>query len=236
MIVCIPSYKRAGKVKTFELLGGAFTKDEVIIATQTESDYEEYTKLYGEQATIILAEAHSCGEARNNLLDYCEGKGIKEVLFLDDDLKKIRTVDDRFLVGVEFRDLMDKCFQFAHKNSITLFGSYATDNPMMMSRKAVPNIIDGMLCGLLDTSIRYDKSFTTKSDYELSLRLMSHGKRVIRFNSFAPVNSPRSSGGCEEIRQRKEEYLFVAQCLVDAYPNLIAMHPNKKGEIKYIGK
>jgi hypothetical protein len=107
---------------------------------------------------------------------------------------------------------------------------------MQMSRKAVPNIIDGMLCGLLDTSLRYDKFFTTKSDYELSLRLMSQGKRVIRFNSFAPVNTPRSSGGCEEIRQRKDEYLFVAQCLVDAYPDLVKLHPKKKGEIKYIGK
>lgn len=236
MIVCIPSYKRAGKVKTFELLGGSFSKEEIIIATQTESDYAAYQELYGEKATIIMKEAHSCGEARNNLLDYCKGKGIKEVLFLDDDLKKIRTVDDRFLTGKDFRELMEQCFQFARKYGVTLFGSYATDNPMMMSRKATPNIIDGMLCGLLDTSIRYDISFTTKSDYELSLRLMSQGKRVIRFNSFAPVNSPRSSGGCEEIRERKEEYLFVAQCLVDAYPNLITMHPKKKGEIKYIGK
>lgn len=235
MIVGIPSYKRAGKVKTFELLGEAFSKEEVIIATQTKEDFKNYTELYGEKANIIFKEAHSPAEARNNLLEYFEHQGIKEVLFLDDDLKKIRTFDNRFLVGKEFRELMEQCFAFARKYNVTLFGSYATDNPMMMSRRAVPNIIDGMLCGMLDTSLRYDPTFTTKEDYELSLRLMSAGKRVVRFNSFAPVNSPRSSGGCEEIRSRKEEYLFVAKCLVDAYPEYVKMNPNKEGEIKFIG-
>lgn len=234
MKIAIPSYKRAGNVKTFGLLNGAFSKDDIILATQTQEDYAAYTELYGELATIILAESHSCGQSRNNLLDYCESHGIKEVLFLDDDLRYIRTMYDTRIIGDEFRELMEKCFDIARKNDITLFGSYATDNKLSMKRTISRNIIDGMLCGLLDTSIRYDIKFTTKSDYELSLRLMSQGKKVARFNSFAPAQVPRTKGGCEELRQKPEYYNF-AGLLVDAYPNLVKLHPNRKGEIKFIG-
>ena len=234
MRIAIPSYKRAGNVKTFGLLNGAFSKEEVVIATQTEEDYAAYTELYGDLATIILAEAHSAGEGRNNLLNYCESKGDKEVLFLDDDLRHIRTMYDTRIVGDEFRKLMEKCFKVARENDIVLFGSYATDNKLSMKKTITRNIIDGMLCGLLDTSIRYDITFTTKSDYELSLRLMSQGKRVARFNSFAPASVPRTKGGCEELRQKAEYYTF-AGLLVDAYPELVKLHPNRKGEIKFIG-
>ena len=234
MLVAIPSYKRADNVKTFGLLNGAFAKDEVVVATQTEEDYQAYSELYGDKVTIIYAEAHSAGESRNNLLDYCESKGIKEVLFLDDDLRHIRTMYDERIVGKEFRALMEKCFSIARVNNITLFGSYATDNKLSMKRTITRNIIDGMLCGLLDTSIRYDITFTTKSDYELSLRLMSQGKKVARFNSFAPASVPRTKGGCEELRQKPEYYDF-AGLLVDAYPDLVKLHPKRKGEIKFIG-
>ena len=234
MIVAIPSYKRAGNVKTFGLLADAFKKEEVILATQTKEDYEAYMALYSDKSTIIYQEANSCGESRNNLLDYCESKGIKELLFLDDDIRYIRTMYDTHIVGKDFRKLMEQCFDIARKNNITLFGSYATDNKLSMKKTITRNIIDGMLCGLLDTSIRYDITFTTKSDYELSLRLISHGKKVARFNSFAPAQVPRTKGGCEELRQRSEYYEF-AGLLVDAYPELVKLHPNRKGEVKFIG-
>lgn len=234
MTIAIPSYKRAGNVKIFGLLNGAFPKEDVILATQTKEDYEAYSELYSDKATIILAESHSCGESRNNLLDYCEANGIREVLFLDDDLRYIRTMYDSRIIGVEFRELMEKCFDIARRNDITLFGSYATDNRLSMKKTVTRNIIDGMLCGLLDTSIRYDIKFTTKSDYELSLRLMAQGKKVARFNSFAPAQVPRTKGGCEELRKKPEYYDF-AGLLVDAYPNLVKLHPKRKGEIKFIG-
>lgn len=234
MIIAIPTYRRAGNVKTFGLLADAFSKDEVILGTQTQEDFEKYSELYTEKCTIICEEAHSCGDNRNNLLDYCESKGIKEVLFLDDDLRHIRTMRDERIIGEEFRKLMEKCFDLCRKNDITLFGSYATDNKLSMKPTATRNIIDGMLCGLLDTSIRYDSNFKTKGDYELSLRLMSNGKKVVRFNSFAPASVPRTKGGCEELRKRADDCVY-ADWLVDAYPTLVKHHPKRKGEIKFIG-
>lgn len=234
MIIAIPTYKRAGNVKTFGLLADAFSKDEIILGTQTEEDYKAYSELYEEKCTIICKEAHSCGDNRNNLLDYCQDKGINEVLFLDDDLRYIRTMKDERIVGQEFRDLMERCFNICHENDVTMFGSYATDNKCQMKPTATRTIIDGMLCGLLDTSYRYDSNFKTKGDYELSLRLMTLGKKVVRFNGFAPAQVPRSKGGCEELRKRTDDCVY-ADWLVDAYPTLVKHHPTRKGEIKFIG-
>ena len=234
MTICIPSYQRAGNVKTFGLLADAFAKDEVILATQTPQEYEQYNELYGDKVTVIYGEAHSCGDSRNNLLDYCQQRGISEVLFLDDDLRYIRTMRDERITGKDFRTLMEKCFDVCRKNGITMFGSYATDNKLSMKPTVSRNIIDGMLCGLLDTSIRYDSNFKTKGDYELSLRLMTQGKKVVRFNSFAPASVPRTKGGCEELRKRTDDSVY-ADWLVAAYPTLVKLHPNRKGEIKFIG-
>lgn len=235
MIVAIPSYKRAGNVKTFNLLADAFSKEEVILGTQTQEEYEQYSEYYGDKATIILGSATCCSQNRNNLLEYCQKAGHKEVLFCDDDLRYIRTIDDKKLVGQEFRDLMERCFDICRKNDVVMFGSYITDNKFQMSRTYCRNIIVGALCGLLDTSVRFDANIRVKDDYELSLRLMTKGRKVVRFNSFSPSTTPRAKGGCEEERKKGTE-LEVAKLLVAAYPELVKLHPTKEGEIKYIGK
>lgn len=235
MIIGIPSYKRAGRVKTLDFLGGAFNKDEIIISTQTESDLDEYSKLYGNSATIICREAHSAGEARNNLLDYAEENGLKEILFLDDDISFVQTMNRKKLNGQNFRELMESCFSICREKNVVLFGGYPVANHFFMSNTAKRNIINGMLFALLDVTYRFDTYFTTKEDYELSLRIMRQGKRVIRFNSFGAQADYKTKGGCEEIRENKEKYYFLAKLLVDAYPNLVKLNKEKKGEIKFIG-
>ena len=89
--------------------------------------------------------------------------------------------------------------------------------------------------GLLDTSVRFDPAFFVKEDYELSLRLMSKGKGVARFNMFAASARHKTSGGCEEVWKR-DGHQELAELLVQAYPDLIKLHPTRKGEIKFIGK
>ena len=234
MIVTIPSYKRAGAVTTLDMLQGGFSKDEIILGTQTESDYKAYSRLYGERCIVIYREGSSLPVNRNNLLEYAQSVGGKEMLMLDDDLKHIRTITDKKIRGKEFRELMEKCFEFSRKNGIVMFGSYATDNKLSMKRTVTRNIIDGMLCGILDLSIRYDKNFTTKSDYEMSLRLMQQGRKVIRFNSFAPTSTNYQWGGVSEFRKMRDNHV-IADWLVQAYPQLVTYHPTRKGEIKFIG-
>ena len=58
MTITIPSYKRAGRVTTLDFLGDAFSKSEIIVGTQNKDDYEAYSNLYGDKATIFNRE---CG-------------------------------------------------------------------------------------------------------------------------------------------------------------------------------
>lgn len=234
MTITIPSYKRAGKVTTLDFLGDAFTKDEIIIGTQSQEDYEAYTSAYGERATVIFKEGHCCGDNRNNLLEWCQQHGITETLQLDDDIRHVVTMYKQKLRGAEFRQLMERCFDICHKNDIVMFGGYCCENPLMMSKTAKRNIIVGMLCGILDTTVRFDKKFQIKHDYELSLRLMQQGRRVVRFNSFAVAAAHRSAGGCSDGWNRPD-YQAEADWLVEAYPTLVAHHSTRKGEIKFIG-
>ena len=235
MTITIPSYKRAGKVTTLAFLDGAFKKEEIVIGTQSIEDYNEYQAAYGDIATIIYKEGHSCGENRNNLLEWCQEHGIKETLQLDDDIRYVRTIHKAKIKGSAFRELMEACFDVCRKNDIVMFGGYATDNPMMMSMTAKPNIIIGMCCGILDTSIRNDTKFLIKLDYELSLRLIQQGRNVVRFNSFSVTAAHKSAGGCSEGWKRKD-FEVEAKWLVEAYPELVALNPRKKGEIKFIGR
>lgn len=232
MTIGIPSYKRPN-LKTMGFLGDAFDKSEIVIGTQTEYEYEQYSKMWGNDATVIFGSAKSAAGNRNNILDYVQANGTTEILFLDDDISYVRTINDLKLKGAQFRGLMESCFAVCRKNDITLFGGYTCSNKLMMSNSAKPNIIDGMLMGLLDTTLRFDTNFTTKEDYELSLRLMSKGKRVIRFNGFAAQAESCSKGGCEEIRNRGGQGV-MAKWLIQAYPSYVKEHPTRKGEIKFI--
>ena len=235
MTITIPSYKRAGKITTLAFLDGAFKKEEIVIGTQSVEDYNEYQAAYGDIATIIYKEGHSCGENRNNLLEWCQEHGIKETLQLDDDIRFVQTMHKTKIKGAAFRELMEACFDVCRKNDIVMFGGYCCENPLMMSLTAKPNIIVGMLCGILDTSIRNDTKFLIKLDYELSLRLMSRGRKVIRFNSFAVAAAHRSSGGCSDGWARKD-YQAEADWLVEAYPEFVKHNPRRKGEILFITK
>lgn len=234
MTICIPSYQRAGDVLTLDMLGDAFTRDEIIISTQTLDDYEKYQKLYKERAIVIFRKGESAPCNRNTLLDFCQQNGIKECVQIDDDVRHIRTIDGRKLKGYDFRNLMEQCFMMVRDKNVALFGGYCTDNKCQMKRNTSQTILVGMLLGITDTSIRFDESFTTKEDYELSLRMMKQGKRVIRFNSFAPSARHLTKGGCYDEWQSGST-AKMARLLVDMYPTLVTMHPSRKGEVKFIG-
>lgn len=235
MIIGIPSYKRAGGVKTLEMLEGAFPKENVVISTQTMDDYEAYTKLYGEVATVVYKEGYSVGDNRNAILDYCQRIGEDSVIMLDDDITKFRTYTGRYIKGEGFKKLIGECVNTARQVGAVLFGTYPTDSRLQMSRSVCTNILTGTCIGILDTSLRFDTWFRIKEDYELCLRVLAHGKKCIRFNTFAPHAEHKSTGGCFD-DWRAANYKQYAERLVAAYPDLVKPNQNKPGEVKFIKK
>lgn len=229
MIIGIPTYNRE-EVKTVEFLDGAFKKDEVIISTQCQDDYQRISAKYGKQFTVIYKRGNCVGDNRNAILEYCQQNGIQRVLMLDDDISSIRTTKRR-LKGQEFRCFAEAIECQAVKMQAVLFGCYPNDCILSFKNTITTNVLTGTFLGIMDTSLRFDPKFRIKEDYELSLRCISNGRRVLRFNFFAPTAKHKSKGGCElDWIEGKNEY---TEMLLLAYPEYIKRDPRNKNEVQW---
>lgn len=241
MTIGIISYKRANEPITVNLLRSmGYDKEEIVVSVQTESDYEEYLKTQGNDATVIYKKGNNVSENRNNLLDYLKNE--RAFVMCDDDIsgfyrlsangKTLEQISDK----TELERLFHSMFRFAVKNNSKVFGWYTVSNPFFMKHTIDnKNILNGQILGVVcDKTIRFDENFSVKEDYELSLRLMKRGMNVIRYNGFTVKAKSYSKGGCEEFRKagkNKGRYLE----LLKKYPMLIKPS-HRDGEIKFIGK
>lgn len=225
--ILIPSYLRAGKVKTLELLqDDIYGCDDIIIATQTPSDYEAYTKAYKGKATIIYREGHSVGDNRNTLLEWAQKNGVSFAVMLDDDVKSIRFINgSRATSAKQLNELFLRCFRVASGEGSPLWGCYPCDNRLSMKPSVRVALLTGACMGFLDMSLRFDNRYRIKEDYELSLRLMRQGKKTLRFNSFGLSVIQKPDGGCRIDWQKGELY---ADMLVRQYPELCEIDKKKK--------
>ena len=230
--ILIPSYRRASSQSTLSTLSACFAKEDIIIATQTTSDYDEYRKRYDAMATIIYREADSVGGNRNTLLEYCETHGVKHALLLDDDILGLLLSNGRKLKDAkEIKAVFDYFFQLATKCDATAFGTYPLSNTFFMkNRVSVNKIFIGTIFGILDTHLRFDETYRVKEDYELCLRLLSKGKRLLRFDNVSPIAKHKTAGGCAD-EWKSQQYRQYAERLVFTYPDIVKMNPKRAGEI-----
>lgn len=229
MIIGIPTYNRK-EIKTIKFLQDAYLREEIIISTQCEDDYRYILEKYGRQCVVIYRKGECVGDNRNSILEYCQSNGIKEVLMLDDDIHSIRTTDRR-LKGKEFRIFSNEIENIARQSGATLFGCYPNDCILSFKKSVTQNILTGTYFGIMNTSLRFDPKFRIKEDYELSLRVIQKGLRVLRFNFFAPTAEHKSKGGCEQDwNNNKTEFTDM---LLAAYSDYIKRDYKNKNEIRW---
>lgn len=233
--ILIPSYHRHERQDTLDLLSSdVFRRDDIIISTQDASDYTVYSERYGERATVIYKKGNSVGDNRNTLLEWCQENRVKRAVMLDDDIRAFRTYDGaKITQPLQIKKMLSQCFSLAEKHGATIFGAYMVDNTFFMKNTvSVNKLLIGTVLGFNDTSLRFDPQFRIKEDFELCLRLISKGRRVLRFNSFSAIARHKTKGGCEN--DWKLGYLDeVANILVMTYPNLVKLS-HRRGEIKMI--
>lgn len=227
MKILIPSYKRCGMASTIDLLNGdIFKKEDIIVSTQTKKDYEDYLRTYKGKATIIYRESHCVGDNRNTLLYFAKTHGIKKAVMLDDDISAIRFINGSLTNKPEqLHTLFNKCFSIAERTGAVLWGCYPIDNSFFMKNSITISLLIGTCLGFLNTDLEFDPNFRIKEDYELTLRLMRQGKKIIRFNSFAMSARHKTRGGCFDDWKDDEIY---ADMLVSKYPDLCEYDKKKK--------
>ncbi len=245
MRILIPSYHRADRMKTVHYLCGicGISATDITISLQDDADIESYKK-FG--CDLHYAPATNVAGNRNNGLRYLRAKYPGEdIVMFDDDIDYLLLLTKegdrkhaitRKLKGEELITILSSLFEYASKKEASLWGINALDNPLFMKTKVLQNIIlAGCVMGFVGggKELYFDEEFALKEDYELSLRAMQQGERILKFCMLAPRTNFRAPGGCTEVRKKQSESKF-ANRLLEEYAGIIKADPQRPGEIKMI--
>lgn len=246
MKIYIPSYQRAQRQKTLKYLAGmGYGKGEIVIATQTERDRDEYARLHGSEANIVFRPANSIAENRNTLMKLMEPG--EQAVMLDDDITRFdvlvplrskvhpygtfRPVTSR----AELDEIFEGAFRACRRRGALTWGMYSIHNERMMygalSRAKISSdrLFAGTIIGMVRTNQLFDTQYQTKEDYEYLLRQAREGRPILRLNWIAPYAEHFTSGGCSETRNR--EGIYSAALLASEYPEYVKQNPRKPHEV-----
>lgn len=222
ILVGIASYKRP-QCRTLETLREAGI-DDVIVSTQTEADYREYKKRHN--CEVIYAPKDSAAGNRNTILEYVD----EPVLLLDDDITCFKLFRNGRWMKDTFSSL-EAIFQTeaaARDNGCSLFGVSQTDNNIIMRNRFEYDfnvLLQGTVIGVLDTRIRFNEKYKMVEDYEICLREMRKGTRILRANYICagkPKNGTNQGGMHERYEQGQLKHWIAT--LGKYYPEF---RPNK---------
>lgn len=243
----IASYDRADRQPMLSLLSEmGYRRNEIILATQTPTDYEKYRERYGEMATVVFSEGCNVSENKNTVLryirDHCENT---RVVMCSDKVRGIKYMDrDKRLNGIYTREEMDlfvkKAFYVTEILGGCLWGVYSVCNTFYMERSISTNMpMLGCFMGIPDPSMQmFDAEQPLKEDFEYILRHVSKGRRTIRFNDVCLTATLHTKGGCHALWNSEGDRIN-AECtgrLLAMYPELVKPHARRKNELRYVGK
>lgn len=244
----IASYDRVGRQHTLNYLRSlGYEKQEIIISTQSQEDYRLYKEKHGDDAVIIYREGYNVSDNKNNILDFFNDNYNGETYRLIICSDKIREImylskEDCKLVGIRQRKLLDavigKMFRISSYCGCAFFGCYSTGNAYFMKHTiSINQQILGCFMGMLRTDIKFDNSFPLKEDFEISMRAISKGYRVARFNEFALKETLHTKGGCYKFWNADGDIVNfeVTQRLLYMYPSLLKEHSTRPNEVRFIG-
>lgn len=249
----IPSYKRSNRQKTLEYLHDlGYSRDQIIIATQTSDDYHAYSKRYASDALIIYSEAHNVSGNRNNLLRTLNVG--ESAIMLDDDISHIDRLvcikDSKHPFGrfapITQKDALDRliasAFDYCRQHGGVTFGAYSIHNERMMygavqnnGRWSSNKLFTGTIMGIIFTGQLFDERYDTKEDYAFLLRQICRGKPVFRMNNISPAASHFTKGGCQDAWE-SDKNLYSAMLLVNEFPDYVKPNPKKRSEVLQIRK
>lgn len=206
--VFIPSYKRAGKVKTLNTCPSAT----LVVA---ESEAEAYAAVYPNVWAIPDDIQGNIARVRNYILDNAE---CDAVCMMDDGIASFGVFgggpefgyNRKKLRGSEFEEFLCRYTGLCDDLGLHLWGVniqaanglYHQAEPFSLTK-----IVLGPFSVHVGSPIRYDENLPLKEDYDLFLRHMQVYRGVLRVNAAWYANSGSSGavGGCADMRDIDEE-------------------------------
>lgn len=212
----IPSYRRAGNVKTLEYI--PFAKVWV-----DEGEYDAYKK-GNPDAEIVSCpkgiQGHGVPRVRNYIMDKEFESGADVVAILDDDFTCLERYDIE--EGTTFgynrtRLVTDDILPFLEKYSLMAkelgakFWGVNCNSDGMAYRHYTPFSTVSYIGGpfqvfLKGNRCRYDENIPLKEDYDMTLQQLNLERVVLRVNAYHYIcKQSTNAGGCAALRNREEE-------------------------------
>ena len=207
----VPSYGRAGRARTIDFLReSGLERPEIVVSTQTEQDYADYRKAYGEAATIVYRPASNLSGNANTALDELERGEIAAIM--DDDIRGIQVYDPkpdgtargRKGTPEEFIALVNELAVAVEERGANVGVAYPTENPLSMKsamkagRLSLNRLGSGWLMVVRGGEIRFDESLDSCEDYDVQLREICGGRDTVRLNCMGPLTVPRTERNGEQ--------------------------------------
>lgn len=205
--VLCPSYRRAGKVRSFDLFG-----DSLVFCVH-EFEADEYRDAYPGSEILVLPDEtrRNMGKVRNYIRD---NSGADRYLMVDDDMEwfgyheqcKRRSMDRESIEA-----FIENGFEMAEELGTILWGVNLVDVPRTYRQYSPISLLSpvlGPFCGHIghDRNIRYDERLGLNEDYDFFLQVMQRYHKVLRLNKyFYKVGHLAQAGGCGEYRMMEEE-------------------------------
>lgn len=243
----IASYDRVDRQPMLKMLSEmGYTRDEIILATQTSSDYEKYSERYGEMATVIFGEGHNVSQNKNNVLKYIrDNRDNTRVVMCSDKVRAINVMDKdgklrEITTRAELDHIVQAAYFIANFAKASIWGVASVANTFYMEHSISTNLfLIGCFMGLTNPGKQmFDEEQPLKEDWEIGLRTIAAGGRTIRLNDICLTSTLHTQGGCHAMwnsdGDRKNEE--CTKRLLAMYPDLVKPHFTRKNELRYVGK
>ena len=180
---------------------------------------------------------------RNSAIEYLMEDG-EWAVFMSDDFNKIKAfnfdklkIEDKVDFDIKnqanfkYKDrptmkdlysIFPYCIKTAERLGINLIGFSANDNPRNVSRKfGFKGLVDGRLCLVRKTHLRFDTNVNTIDDYYFTLaNIEAFGNNLV-LNWICPDFQRYTEGGVGSKEERKEQRKGDCQYLVNRFPKLV---------------
>jgi hypothetical protein len=203
MKVFIPSYKRAGKVKTRETIGGG------ILAVH-ECESEEYGDKEGGEMFFIPDELKgNIARVRNFILDYADDD---DIVMMDDDISEIGFHEELVqnkMSPEKINQFLINGYEMAKELGVSLWGVNLQSDPKFYREYSPISLLAPILGTLschVSPKLRYDEELYLNEDYDFFLKTIRKYRKTIRFNKYYYIaDHLKSSGGCGAYRLKDFE-------------------------------
>lgn len=246
----IPSYRRCGMVKTLGMLHRyGVSMDDVTIGTQTECDYDSYSKAYTCHVIYCSGKSNAAGN-RNALMDTL--KEGETFCLMDDGLNSIAKVNVKpDGTGITTKKVEETGFNEMMRTLESMLDDCVASAPSHYSFKQSifreiqrkgrfirNSLIEGsLIVSRNGNGLHFDESVPFAEDYEASLRIIADGHDTMRTNEFVVQkvrNGKSQRGGCTELYARGDRWIHEMQrrYIVERYPGMVMFMTRRPDETR----